>query len=179
MSDRLLELVRGCVYDGEVVLSSGRKSDFYVDARAVTIDPEGSCLVGHAVVKRALALGVTVIGGPVIGACPMVSAAGVVVYQFGFDMKLFYVRGECKGHGLQKMIEGVSVGRGDRVLLVDDVITSGGSVVRVVENVRALGAVVVGVMVIVDRQAGGREVLDEIGVTLYSLFTRDELLSAE
>lgn len=173
---RLEELVAACVARGEVTLASGKKSDFYVDGRLVTLSPEGSLLLGRAILELVRERGVTALGGPATGACPMVSATGVLAAQGGVPLKLFYVRAEPKGHGLQKSIEGPALTEADRVLLVDDVMTSGGSILKAVERLRQeVGCELAGVLTIVDRQAGGREALAQAGVELTSLLTRADL----
>lgn len=176
---RLTELVAACVAKGEVTLASGKKSDFYVDGRLVTLSPEGSLLLGRAILEVVRQRGVTALGGPATGACPMVSAAGVLAAQEGVPLKLFYVRAEPKGHGLQKSIEGPALTKDDRVLIVDDVMTSGGSIIKAVERLRQeVGCEVAGALTIVDREAGGREALAAAGVELTSLLTRTDVQRA-
>lgn len=173
---RLKELVAACVSKGEVTLASGKKSDFYVDGRLVTLSPEGSLLIARAILELARERGVTALGGPTTGACPMVSGTGVLAAIVGETFKLFYVRAEAKGHGLQKTIEGPPLAREDRVLIVDDVMTSGGSIIKAVERLRAeVGCEVVGALTIVDREAGGREALAQAGIELTSLLTKRDL----
>ena len=174
--DRLKQLIEGCVAEGEVTLASGKKSDFYVDGRLVTLSCAGSHLVGQAVLEVARELNVTAIGGPTTGACPMVSAAGVLADQAEVPLKLFYVRAAPKGHGMQKTIEGATLTAQDRCLIVDDVMTSGGSILRAVENIKAeTDAQVVGAFCLVDREADGRENLEAAGVMFRSLYTRTDL----
>lgn len=173
---RLRALVLASIARGTVTLASGKTSDFYVDGRLVTLSPEGSLLVGKACLAVARARGATAVVGPVTGACPMVTAAGVLAAQAGVALKLAYVRAEPKGHGLQKAIEGPPLAKDDRVLLVDDVTTSGGSILKAVERLKAeVGCPVVGALTIVDREAGGREALATAGVELIALLTRREL----
>lgn len=175
--DRLQALLRACVQRREVTLASGAKSDFYIDGRMVTLTPEGSTLVGQAVLEAAGAAGASALGGPVAGACPMVSAAGVLAFQAGRPLQLFYVRSQPKGHGLERAIEGPALGAADRVLLVDDVLTSGGSLLRAIERVRAeTPCQVAGAFCLVDREAGGRQALAAAGVPLTALFTRADLV---
>jgi orotate phosphoribosyltransferase len=174
--ERLKTLIKGCVHKGEVTLASGKTSDFYVDGRLVTLDCEGSRLIGEEVLDLAQELKVTAIGGPTTGACPMVSAAGVLAAEAGVPFKLFYVRAQAKGHGMQKAIEGATLTKADRVLIVDDVMTSGGSVMKVVARIREeTGASIAGVFCLVDRQAGGRETLEAGDVNLHALYTRADL----
>ncbi|MGE0710019.1 MAG: orotate phosphoribosyltransferase [Planctomycetota bacterium] len=173
---RLLELVRGCVAQGPVVLSSGQTSDFYVDGRLVTLSPEGSALIGAAALALARELEVTALVGPTTGACPMVSAAGVLAWQQGAPLKLAYVRAQAKGHGMQKAIEGPALGPSDRVLVVDDVLTSGGSLRLAIERLREeTGAGVVHALVVLARPAGGAAALVALGVSVHALLRRQDL----
>lgn len=174
--ERLRTLIEGCVHKGEVTLASGKTSDFYVDGRLVTLDCEGSRLIGEEVLDLACELKVTAIGGPTTGACPMVSAAGVLAAEAGLPLKLFYVRAEPKGHGMQKAIEGATLTKTDTVLIVDDVMTSGGSVMRVIDRIREeTGAEVKHAFCLVDREAGGKACLADGSVQLHALFTKTDL----
>jgi orotate phosphoribosyltransferase len=173
---RLRDLVAACVSKGEVTLASGAKSDFYVDGRLVTLSAEGSLLLGKAILEFVRERKVTALGGPVTGACPMVTAAGVLAAQQGVPLKLFYVRSEPKGHGLQKVIEGPALAKTDRALIVDDVITSGGSIIKAVERVKAeAGCEMIGALCVVDRESGGKEALAKAGIELSSLLTKRDL----
>jgi orotate phosphoribosyltransferase len=177
---RLLELVAASVARGEVTLASGKKSDFYIDGRLVTLSPEGSTLIGAAVLSVARERQATAVVGPVTGACPMVTAAGVLAHQQKHPLKLAYVRAEPKGHGLQKAIEGPALTKDDRVLLVDDVMTSGGSIIKAVERMKdEVGCTIVGAMTVVDREAGGREALQKAGIELIAVYTRKEVEAAK
>jgi orotate phosphoribosyltransferase len=173
---RLKTLIEGCVHQGEVTLASGKTSDFYVDGRLVTLSPEGSRLIGEEILDLVQELQVTALGGPTTGACPMVSAAGVLAAQAGVPLKLFYVRGAPKGHGMQKAIEGPALSKDDRVLVVDDVMTSGGSMIKAIDRIREeTGATVVSAFCLVDREAGGREALEQHDVPCRFLFTKTDL----
>lgn len=174
--DRLLDLVAATVHRGTVTLASGARSDFYLDGRLVTLTPEGSHLLARATLELARRLGATALAGPTTGACPLVSAAGALAWERGLSLALAYVRAQAKGHGLQKAVEGPPLTRADRVLVLDDVLTSGGSLLAAIDRLRdATGATVLGALVIVDRQAGGRAALAGRGVDLHALFTREEV----
>ena len=176
--DRLKALIEGSVHKGEVTLASGKKRDFYVDGRLVTLTTEGSLLVAQQVLNLVFQLEATAVAGPTTGACPMVSATGILARLEGRDLKLAYIRAVAKDHGLQKTIEGGPLTPDDRVLLVDDVLTSGGSLIRAAFELYAgHGVKVEHAFVMVDRQAGGKERLAEAGLTLHSLFTRADLQS--
>src|SRR5579872_1456738 len=170
---RLKELVAKTVKHGTFTLASGETSDFYIDARLVTLDQEGSLLVGAEAAERARALGATALGGPATAACPIVTAAGICARELGLPLKLFYVRGEAKKHGTKKLIEGPLLDEKDRVLVVDDVVTSGGSFLKAVAALKEeTKARIVGAFALVDRLQGGREKLQQDGVELHSVFTR-------
>lgn len=174
---RLKEKVTSAVRIGEFTLSSGKTSNFYVDCRLVTLDPEGSSLIGATILEVVLESGATALGGPVTAACPIISATGVMAFKDNVPLKLCYVRSSPKEHGLKKAVEGPALTKNDRVLVVDDVCTSGGSLVRAVESLREeTGCQVVGAFVLVDREEGGRERLMEVGVELSALFTKNEFL---
>lgn len=176
---RLRALVLGSVAKGEFTLSSGEKSDFYVDARKVTLTTEGSRVVGEAALDAARRLEATALGGPATAACPMISATGVLAAQQHVPLKLFYVRSEPKKHGTKKSIEGPALEKTDRVLLVDDVCTSGGSLIKAADRLREeVGAPIVAALVIVDREQGGREALAKAGIRLEALFSKTELMAA-
>lgn len=174
--NRLEKMLRHCISRGKVKLSSGIKSDFYVDAREVTLDDDGSVWVAEEILALVQELSCTAVAGPITAACPMVSAAGVLASQFlRGGLKLCYIRPEAKEHGLGKIVEGASLTPDDRVLLVDDVLTSGSSLIKAAFELTEQGAKVEHAFVLVDRQAGGKENLDEAEITLHSLFTRADL----
>jgi orotate phosphoribosyltransferase len=176
---RLRELVGRTVKRGTFTLASGETSDFYFDGRLVTLDQEGSLLVGAEAAALAGELRATALGGPATAACPIITAAGICARDAGLALKLFYVRSEPKKHGTRRLIEGPQLERADRVLVVDDVVTSGGSFLKAIEAVRLeTGAVVVGAFALVDRLSGGREKLGAVGVDLRSVFTRADFGAA-
>lgn len=172
----LFERIRGCIRTGRVVLSSGKETDFYFDGRTVSLDPEGSALIGSLVLEElALRPEIEGLGGPTSGADPIVSATGVLAYQRGRPLRLFYVRKEAKSHGMQRRVEGPELPPGTQVFLADDVLTTGGSLLRAVEAVREdTGADVRGVIVLVDREEGGRERLEAAGLEVVALFRKGD-----
>src|SRR5947209_11315391 len=102
---RLKALVASTIRFGTFTLASGETSDFYIDGRLVTLDQEGSLLVGAEAAEVARSLGATALGGPATAACPIVTAAGICAHSAGLPLKLFYVRGEAKKHGTKKLVE--------------------------------------------------------------------------
>lgn len=175
----LLEGLLDAVKTGEFTLSSGAKSDFYIDARLVTLNPALMPYVGHVVLERARNLAVTCVGGPATASIPMTSAAATLSAMDSahqWIVKTFYVRPEAKKHGTKTLAEGLVPSAGERVLLVDDVLTSGGSILRAAQAVRELGGVVAGAIVLVDREEGGREKLLEEGIEAHGVYCKSELL---
>lgn len=174
--DRLREKIQGCIQTGKVTLASGKVTDFYFDGRLVALDPEGSALLGELFLDEIRSRGdIQAVGGPTSGADPIVSATGVLAHQKGVPLQLFYVRKEPKAHGMQKRVEGPPLPAGSRVFLLDDVLTTGGSLIQAVKAVREeAGVEVVGAMVIVDREEGGEENLRSEGLELVSLFKKSD-----
>ena len=179
--DRLAELLRGRALIRESVrLSSGRRSPYYFDARQVLLDPEGAAIAG-ALGYRALAdREPDAVGGLTLGADPLVCAVSAAAWADGVRWTGFFIRKEAKGHGLQQWIEGPFLEEGVSVAIVDDVLTSGGSLLRAVERARQAGGRVVAALVVIDRDEGGREAVeDELGsAPLHALFTAEELLGS-
>lgn len=156
---------------GEFTLSSGKKSSYYFDGKQVTLHPRGALLTARAVLEKLRGTGVQAVGGPTIGADPMVGALGVVCALEGIDLGLFIVRKDQKQHGKRLRIEGRKIVPGERVAVIDDVLTTGGSVLTAVEAVREAGAKAVLAVVLVDRLEGGTETLAARGIPVDSVFT--------
>lgn len=181
----LLTLLHEDAYaEREVTLASGQKSNIYVDCKQVTLSARGHHLVGRELFRLAKEFesehGVTfgAVGGMSIGADPMCSALSLISYQEGSPLDAIYVRKEPKGHGTGAYLEGATrVEPGTNVLLVEDVVTTGGSALAAVERLREGGYTVETIFGLVDRNAGGREKMREAGCTLQTLFTLDEVVS--
>ena len=162
---------------GDFVLTSGRRSDYYIDGKQVTLDGRGLYLVARLGLEHAESLGVDAVGGLTLGADPI--AAGIAALSGGGvrPISAFIVRKTVKEHGTGKQIEGPQLRPGMRVLLVDDTLTTGGTFLEANDAVRDTGATVVGALCVVDREEGGREALEHAGISLSSLFTRSEFKS--
>jgi orotate phosphoribosyltransferase len=167
---------------GDFVLASGRRSNLYVDCRLTAMSPEGQLLIGRAGLARLRASGwpVDAVGGLTLGADPIAYAiahASALAAERGDGemVRAFTVRKEAKQHGTGKLIEG-PFQSGDRVVVVEDVITTGGSALKAVEAVRNAGGTVLGVLALVDRQEGGREALEGAGLSVHALVTAADLL---
>ncbi|HKN62151.1 MAG TPA: orotate phosphoribosyltransferase [Candidatus Acidoferrales bacterium] len=165
---------------GEITLSSGKKSNYYLDCRLTTLDPEGARLTGYCVLELLDEMGVKpdAIGGLSMGADPVVSAAIVVSATEKRPVQGFLVRKEAKGHGRKKQIEGMEETRGKRVAIVDDVCTTGGSTQEAIDAAEREGCQVVAVISLVDREEGGSDVLRQ-KYNYRSIFTARELLEEE
>lgn len=163
--DRLLELITDlAVVHGRVTLSSGQEADYYVDLRRITLHGEAGPLVGEVMLDLIADLDVDAVGGLTMGADPVATAIMHAAASSGRGrLDSFVVRKSEKAHGLQQRIEGPSI-QGRRVVVVEDTSTTGGSPLTAVEAVRAAGAQVVAVAVIVDRASGARERIQEQGL---------------
>jgi len=175
---RLFEIVKNLSYEKrEVILTSGRKSNFYFDGKQTTLHPEGAYLVGklmYDIIKNS-GIDVKAVGGPTIGADPIATAITIVSYLNGNPIPAFIVRKQPKGHGKNLWIEGnKNLNRGDNVAIVEDVITTGGSILKAIEIVENEGYRVGMVLVLVDREEGGKEEIEKRGYRLFSLFRRSE-----
>ena len=173
--DRLLDVLRthGLVL-GEVTLASGRTAQYYVDARRALLTAEGFRAAGELVAEEAERLGAAAVGGPTLGADPL--ACGVL--HASTSLKAFFVRKERKAHGLQRWIEGPAIEPGERALVVEDVVTSGGSLVTAIERLREEGVALAGALTVVDRLAGGAAAIEAaLGPdgSYVSLFTIDDV----
>jgi orotate phosphoribosyltransferase len=164
-----------------VMLSSGRRSSYYFDARQVLLDPEGASLAGALMWAAIAPAAPRAVGGLTLGADPLVCAVSATAWAGGDRVTGFFVRKEAKKHGLQQWIEGPFIEEGTPVAVVDDVLTSGGSLVQAVEKARQAGGVVVAAAVVVDRGEGGRERAQEAlgDAPLHALYTAAELLEQE
>lgn len=151
---RLLHLVRQRAYrDGvDIVLASGKRSDFYIDGKQVTLDPEGLWLVARLMLEELRDVpGLVAVGGLTMGADPIASAIAALSWETGQNLRAFLVRKSPKGHGTGSLIEG-QVHEGDRVAIVEDTITTGGSAMKAIEAVRAVGAEPAVVLALADRE---------------------------
>jgi orotate phosphoribosyltransferase len=177
---RLLHMLRELSFERRsVTLASGRPSDFYIDCRRTALTAEGHFLVGRLLFDaiRKNAPEATAIGGMTLGADPLASSVSLTSYLAGQPLTAFIVRKEAKGHGMGNWIEGRALlVKGDKVAVVDDVVTSGGSTLQALDKVKEEGLVPVACFALVDRGEGGREAIEARGVKLHSLFTRADFM---
>jgi orotate phosphoribosyltransferase len=159
---------------GEFILSSGKRSSYYFDGKQVTLHSQGAYLVARAVLEKVKGKEVQAIGGPTIGADPIVGAVAVICALKQLDYEFFIVRKDAKQHGRKRQLEGPQLQSGMRVAVVDDVLTTGASMITAVEAVQAAGGEVVVAVVLVDRREGGAELLGNKGVSVDPVFTIED-----
>jgi orotate phosphoribosyltransferase len=170
---RLIDELRAhALVIGDVVLTSGRTAQYLIDAKRAILRPAGFRALSELVAEQARAWNATAVGGMTMGADPIACAA----LAGGADVKAFFVRKEVKPHGLSRRIEGPLLEPGERCMLVEDVVTTGGSTLRALEALRAEGHEVCGVLAICDRLAGGAEAIEQTaGAPFVALTTIDDV----
>jgi orotate phosphoribosyltransferase len=163
---------------GDFTLSSGKKSSYYLDCRMTTLDARGALLIGRLILQRMRdsEIRADAIGGLTLGADPIATAVAVVSALEGTPVPAFLVRKEAKGHGMQRSIEGYDGKAGSRVVVVDDVCTSGGSILTAADKAEEAGYQVVATFCVVDREEGGTELIKK-RYPFHALFTAKELLN--
>ena len=178
--ERLKQIIIELSYEKrKVILASGRESDFYFDGKQTTLHAEGGYLVGRIFyeaikdVEEAEA-----VGGITLGADPIATATSIAAYLDGRKLHAFIIRKEPKGHGTGQWLEGrKNLPSGTKVIIVEDVVTTGGSSMKAVRRAEEEGLVVLGIVTLVDREEGGRENIEMEGYWLRALFTKSELVS--
>lgn len=175
---RLLELLRTRAFaEREVTLSSGQKSNFYIDCKQVSLDAEGATLIGelfHAVIDHVAPRAVAV-GGLTLGADPLATATSILSFRAGRPRAAFLVRKEPKGHGTNQWVESTQLAAGSPVVILEDVVTTGAATIKAIERAKLAGLDVIHALAIVDRLEGGREAIEQ-HVPLTTLFTRKSFL---
>jgi orotate phosphoribosyltransferase len=168
----IVELRANGLVVGEVVLTSGRTAQYLVDAKRAILRPPGFHALAELVAAQAREWGATAVGGMTMGADPIACAA----LAGGADVKAFFVRKEVKQHGLSRRIEGPELDPGERCMLVEDVVTTGGSTIKALEALQAEGHDVCGVLAICDRLVGGAEAIESAaGAPFHALTTIDDV----
>jgi orotate phosphoribosyltransferase len=173
---RLLELLTARSYaKKKVVLASGRESDFFIDCKQTVLSAEGHALVGDVMLDALAKLGeYDAVAGVELGGCPLASAVAQRSFQRGTPRDAIYVRKEAKDHGSKRLLEGdAHLPPGTRVVLLEDVVTTGGSTLKALDKLDVSGHKVVGVIALVDRLEGGREAI-AARTHFESVFTRDD-----
>ena len=179
MKQRLAEIIleRSFQYrdDPPFTLASGRTSSYYFNCKTTTLDPEGMYLIGHILFEMLRHSDVTAAGGLTLGADPIANALSMISYQKGTPIKSFVVRKDIKGHGTKSAIEG-NVHRGEKIVIIDDVITTGGSTITAMEIARDAGLVIDRVVTLIDREEGGRENIEKYINRVDAILTRTDIM---
>lgn len=176
--DRLIRMLASrSARRGKFTLASGRESNLYIDARQTTMTPDGQQLVGTLGLAAIVDAGWTpdAVGGLTMGADPIAYAICHSSAGSASPLRAFTVRKEAKAHGTRKLVEG-PVEAGQRVVIIEDVVTTGGSAAKAIEAVKQMGAVPLGVLALVDREEGGREHLESLGLRVRALAKASEIL---
>ena len=173
---RLIDIVRARSFStgGETKLASGRSSDFYFDMKPTMLHPEGAHLIATLILEALEGASVDYIGGLEMGAVPLAAAAAAASQARGRPIAAFFVRKQAKEHGAKKLIEGLGPGetlQGKRVVIVEDVTTTGGSSMKAIEVVKAEGAIVDRVITVVDRLEGAADNFKAAGIAFVALLT--------
>lgn len=167
-------LKKKAFHRGRVVLSSGKISSYYLDARVVTLTSVGAYLTGELILDLIKNDKIQAIGGPTLGADPIVGAIGVLSYLKKRPINTFIVRKETKGHGRKKQIEGPDFKKGKEVILIDDVATTGKAIQEAIKIMQELKIPVKKAIVLIDRREGAKEALASVGCELVSLFNPED-----
>ena len=179
LKHRLAKLLFSLSYiEKEVTLTSGRKSSYYFDCKQTALHPEGSFCIGRLFLDLLAGRKLDGVGGMTLGADPLVSAVTVLSYIDKNPLPGFIVRKQSKGHGTNQYLEGLAnFAPGARVAVLEDVVTTGGTLIKACERVKDAGLDVATVLCVLDREEGGRENLAQAGFSLESIFTREDLLT--
>ena len=161
-------------------LASGKKSNFYFNCKPTTLNSEGKYLIGnllYEIINKWKPGRIKAVGGLTLGADPVANAIAYTAHLKGKNMEAFVVRKAAKKHGTMQWIEG-HLKKGDRVIIVEDVITTGGSSIEAIKKAGECGLKVAGVLVLIDRQEGGREAIEALGIPVITLLTKEEIFKA-
>jgi orotate phosphoribosyltransferase len=179
MKERLGEIIiaRSFKYSDNppFTLASGKKSNYYFNCKPTTLDPEGMNLIGELLFNMLKDSEITAAGGLTLGADPIANALSVISYQKGKPIKSFIVRKDAKDHGMKSSIEG-NITPGEKVVIIDDVITTGGSTIIAIEQAREAGLIVNMVITLIDREEGGKENILRHVNDIKSILTRTEIM---
>ncbi|HBA55250.1 orotate phosphoribosyltransferase [Syntrophorhabdus aromaticivorans] len=176
--ERLLTILKELSYEeGDFILASGKKSTYYIDAKETTLNPEGMYLVGNIMHKMVRDMsGIDAVGGVSIGGDPLVCAVVLAAYRQKDNLSGFLIRKEPKGHGTNQWVEGAkNLRKGMNVVILEDVITTGGSSLKAIDAVEKAGYTVKGIVAILDRLEGGRDTMESKGYAFQSIFTLNDL----
>jgi len=155
---------------GSFTLSSGKESSYYLDGRVITLLPEGAYLAASIILDMISSRQLDAAGGPTLGADPIVGALAALSYMNGRPIKTFIVRKQAKEHGTQRQVEGPALKKGDKVILLDDVATTGKAIIEAKQALEKIGVIAREAIVIVDRNEGAADNLAAAGLKLESIF---------
>ncbi len=179
MKDRLIELIieKAFKYSDKPIfkLVSGRMSNYYFNCKAVSLHPEGMHLIGNIIFDHIKDLNLQGIGGLTLGADPIAYAVSYTSFLKGKPLEAFVIRKTPKSHGTMQWIEG-NLKAGDRVVIVEDVITTGKSTIEAIIKAKEADFDIVKVIALIDRQEGGREAVEKLGLRIESIITRQEVM---
>lgn len=159
---------------GTFKLASGAESSYYIDGRTSAVNSKGAFLIGRALYEKLKNLNFDALGGLEVGAVPLTAAVVMHYHLNQRAMEGFWVRDKAKAHGMRKLIEGAALTPGARVIILDDVLTTGGSALKAVEAVQDVGCKVVKVVALVDRLQGARQLFEENGIEFDPIFTIED-----
>ena len=170
LARKILELSErlGALKYGDFTLSSGAKSSYYFDGRLISLNPEGAYLLGKVFLEEIKGHHIVAVGGPAMAAIPIVTAVALTSQMEGTPVQAFFVRPEAKAHGTGQQVDG-KLEPGSRVVILDDVCTSGGSLFTAIQAAEAVGCKVVKVMAVLDRHQGGGDELRRKGYEFSAL----------
>lgn len=176
---RLVAIVRARSFStgGNVKLASGRTSNYYFNMKPTMLDPEGATLIGELTLDILADVQADYVGGLELGAVPLATAVAMASHAKGKPLPAFFVRKQAKDHGAEKLVEGLAPGeslKGKRVVIVEDVTTTGGSSMKAVEAVRKEGGTIACVVTIVDRNEGATENFAKLGLPFRAILTTDD-----
>jgi len=174
--DLLILLKRQSLKKGDFILTSGKKTGFYIDARATTLTPKGAYLAASLVLDYAKSEKINAIGGPTMGADPIIGAIASLCYLNKLPIITFIIRGDKRKHGTKKQIEGPIIKKGSKILLIDDVATTGKSLIKSKKILNSSGYQVNKALVLMDRNEGAKENLAKNNLGLNSIFSIEELI---
>lgn len=175
---RLLKILKDLSYEeGDFILTSGKKSTYYIDAKETTLNPEGMHLAGNIMYRMVREIpGVEAVGGVSVGADPLVCAVVLSSYNLKDNLPGFFIRKEPKGHGKNLWIEGAkNLKKGMNVVILEDVVTTGGSSLKAIDVTEKEGYKVKGIIAILDRLEGGKEAIESKGYIFKSIFNLNDL----
>ena len=179
MKNRLAEIVLEMSFqyrdNPPFTLASGKTSNYYFNCKRTTLDPEGMYLIGNILFDMLRDADITAAGGLTLGADPIANALSLISYQKGKPIKSFVVRKDVKNHGTKSAVEG-NVAPGERVVIIDDVITTGGSTITAIEIAQEAGLVVDRVVALVDREEGGKENIKKYVDHVDTILTRTDIM---